>query len=204
MASALAAASVDRESGGHVPDKNTPSSSSSSSPPSSSCGGSALLLYGAQASTFGWRDGLAPGDFAKQLRVAVLHITGLPSLDRVELWLEEDSTTALQASNPPQRVTPRDLFQGNVSVSSGGTRDCEWSRQALVIQRCRLRPKARLQCIPLRIVLPLSGSCRHLRHSRRRNHYQSHSLTQRRIHSHRSGLWQNTRNLGAASCSSCS
>lgn len=129
----LAAAS---DEGGNVCKPPGPSSSSSSSYPSTSCAGSVTLLYASEVSSFGWREGLVAGEFAKQLRIAVLHVTGLPSLEGVELVLEQDATVTSPGPASGQRVTPRDLFQGRFFDGSGS------------VPRVRALPPARLTVTP--------------------------------------------------------
>ncbi|CAK0794801.1 unnamed protein product [Prorocentrum cordatum] len=79
------------------------------------------LVHGAESIVFGWHAGIAPSDFARELKAAVRALTGSDCLAGLDLYAELLSTpgsggvVALPAAGGAQRITPRDVFEGRAA-----------------------------------------------------------------------------------------
>lgn len=71
------------------------------------------LLYGQKSLVFGWKPDLPGRAFGDQLRDAVRYVTGLATLEGVELHAATNGSTDAGLHH----VTPRDIFEGRVQVA---------------------------------------------------------------------------------------
>eukprot|EP00434_Breviolum_minutum_P012704 symbB.v1.2.011199.t1/scaffold718.1/size169569/5 len=60
------------------------------------------ILFEEKAAVFGWADQTPARQFGDELRAAVRHLTGASELNNLDI---------LTDTNPPKRVTPRDVFE---------------------------------------------------------------------------------------------